>query len=311
MIAPAEDFRFGGETVRVNWHDQALRAALRPAVAHRAGGDGEPALTIDVVAKEFAGIENRGGLQVQESADALDVVDAARGVATSLHDRSRHGQFTVANPGRLPLAERAAPFRLIFQAWLRAHGAQLLHAGAVALPGRGSVLLVAPGGGGKSNTVLACLEAADFAALGEDFVAVDADATPRVWSLYSGAKLAPADVGRFSGLAGALPAGRDGADGKLLFDLGASPAARFADGVPLRAVLVLRIAGGDASRLAPAAPGEAVKAMLTSLLMVLPGARRSLFEFTTRLLRRVPAYRLELGRDPAQIAGAIRRFLES
>lgn len=310
MTAPSEDFRLAGQSLRVMWHDPALRAALRPALAHRAETGPPPSLAIDaLLVKPALPLTVTDSLHVLESRDGLTVIDPASGLMSEVNLEATRAIYGIPEPGRLPVPERAAPFRLILQTWLRAHGTHLLHAGAVGLPGRGAVLLAATGGGGKSNTFLACLASSSLQLLGEDFVAVDGAAAPRVWSLFSTAKLHAADVARFPALAGEATGSQEGPGGKVLFDLAPRHAPRFAEGLPLRAVLVLKITDSPVTRIVPANPGEAVKAMLTSLLMVLPSARRPLFEFTTGLARRVPAYRLELGRDPAQIAAGIERFL--
>lgn len=243
-----------------------------------------------------------------DDATGLTVIDAGRGMMHRIEAGGKTAAFVSPAGATLPGAERAAPFRLILQHWLRPRQVHLLHAGAVGLPGRGAVLLAAPGGGGKSNTALACLDS-PLQLLGEDFVAVDDAAAPRVWSLYSTAKLLPADLARFPGLAVDTVIPPEANDGKAVLELAHRHAGRLADALPLRAILVLQITGGPASRIVPADASAAVKAMLTSLLMVLPAARRPLFEFTTRLARRVPVYRLELGRDPHQLAETIHSFL--
>ena len=311
MNTTDECFRIAGATVRVEWGDPGVREKLHVALAHRREAPAAADLVIAAGRRAArAPVGASSGLLMHDAADGLAVDEPERGLAHRLDAGGTRATFACVDPRSLPVAECAAPFRLILQRWLRARGVHLLHAAAVGLPGRGAVLLVAPGGGGKSNTFLACLTAPALQLLGEDFVAVDgAAAGPRVWSLYSPAKLHPADLARFPALAADVAPGRDERDDKVLLDLNRRHAARFADGLPLRAILVLKIAGRPASRIVPAPPGEAVKAMLTSLLMVLPAARRPLFEFTTQLVRQVPAYRLELGTDLGQIAATIQDFL--
>lgn len=299
-------YRLAGAVVRVDWADGASRDLLGPALAHRLIAPAEPALVIRARAGEhFPNAGAPGGLLVGDEADGLSVSEPVRRMSHRLDAGGGVAEFACETPAALPGHERAAPFRLILQAWLQRRGTQLLHAAAVGLPG-GAVLLAAPSGGGKSNTTLACL-ASPLQLLGEDYVAVDGGAAPSVWSLYGTAKLHPADLARFPHL-DAMVSTPDGTDGKMLLQSGGL-AGRWGDGLPLRAILVLRITGGNETRIVPATPPDAVKAMLTSLLMVLPSARRSLFEFTTRLAARVPVYRLELGRDVRQIAAAVSGFL--
>ena len=298
--------------MRVDWGDPAVREALRAALAHRAVHAAPPELVISATRSSTASDPAVAtGMFMSDTAEGLQVDEPERGLSHRLDAAGRTAVFTCRDPQQLPVAERAAPFRLILQRWLRPRGVHLLHAGAVGLPNGDAVLLAAPGGGGKSNTVLSCLAHSSLQLLGEDFVAVDETAAPRVWSLYSSAKLPAADLARFPALATEVTAVRDETDGKVALDLSRRYRERMSDGLPLRAILVLKITGNPTNRLVPAPPGEAVKAMLTSLLMVLPSARRPLFEFTTALARKLPAYRLELGGDPGQVAATIEEFLQS
>lgn len=308
MIPVADCYRLAGAVVRVEWEAAGWRDLLGPSLVHRKIQLAAPDLVIRVRLDGRETDVSATGLTVNENGGALLITEAAHRLGHRLDAAGAEAEWTIGPDATPPVHEQAAPFRLILQAWLRRRAIQMLHAGAVGLPGRGAVLLAAPGGGGKSNTTLACLDS-PLRLLGEDYVAVDDAEVPRVWSLYSAAKLAGSDLPRFPGLpVGSVPTDRR--DGKTLLQCG-SLAGRWGDGLPIRAILVLRFAGGEATRIVPAPPGDAVKAMLTSLLMVLPSVRRPLFEFTTRLAARVPVYRLELGSDRGQIAAALKDFLEA
>jgi hypothetical protein len=304
----SECFRIAGSTVQVDWRDPAARESLRAALSHRTVSAALPDLVISA-SRLPAAFETTvaPGWFMADLPEGLEVDEPGRGLSHRLDVAAARAVFACRDARMLSAAERAAPFRLILQRWLRTRDVHLLHAGAVGLPGGDAVLLAAPGGGGKSNTVLSCLAHSSLQVLGEDFVAIDAGTRPRVWSLYASAKLSAADLVRFPTL---ISAGRGESDGKVALDLSQQHCKRMGDGLPLRAILVLKITGATGSQIIPATPGEAVKALLTSLLMVLPSARRPLFEFTTELARKLPAYRLELGRDPAQVAGAIQEFLQ-
>lgn len=308
-MSDATDFYgLGGGVVRVDWTQPDLREKLGPALVHRLIPASEPALILRASSGGMLSSNGKqGGLIAEEDASGgLMVRDTVHGLAHRLDATGTRAEFTCGPAESLPGHELAAPFRLILQLWLRRRGVQMLHAAAVGLPGRGAVLLAARSGGGKSNTTMACLESG-LQLLGEDYVAVDNCNPPRVWSLYAAAKLLSCDLSRFPHLS-AVP--RPDADGKALFQLGHLPG-RWTESLPLRAILFLHISGRPESRIVPAAPGEAVKAMLTSLLMVLPAARRPLFEFTARLAKQVPVHRLELGRQPREIAAAIQNFMET
>lgn len=310
MSDRVDHFSLGGSTVAVHWPSPAVQAELGAALQHRrtAGGTAALHLTVRTDRAPRAGGEEPG-MVVADQDSAFSVIDTLVNVGQGIDRAGAAAWMDFDGRRPLPLAEQAAPFRYVFHRWLGSRGTHLLHGGAVGLPDRGAVLLAAPGGGGKSNTLLACLPSS-LQLLGEDYVAVDAGAEPRVWSLYSSAKLYPGDLARYPGLASGVALVRDPVEAKVMLPLASVAGARFADGLPLRAILVLGIVAREESRIVPVASGTAVKALLTNPLMILPAARRGLFEFITGLARRLPVYRLELGRDPAQIAAVIERFLQ-
>ena len=309
-MKPVPDhFLLANRIVRVEWPDDGLQAVLGAALAHRKVPAASAALQITAATRADWPAATEAGRVELGGQVAITVLDPARRVALELNEAGTAAEFSCFNPAGLPAYERAAPFRLLLQRWLRAQAVHMLHAGAVGLPAKGAVLLVARSGGGKSNTVLSCL-GSPLRLLGEDFVAVDDSDAPRIWSLYSAAKLHAKDLPRFPALAADVAGIRDELDGKSVLQLGARHGDRFADGLPLRAILVLDVTGRAESRVAPALAGDAAKAMLASILMALPESRRPLFEFVTQLVRRVPVQRLEVGTDPRAIPGVILKLLE-
>jgi len=303
----SEHFGIAGTVVQVDWPDEVVRSALRGSLAARAMPASAPDLVISVRRRPIVPMAGKG-LVIDDDETGLTVTDAVHGIAQRIEANGSSAAFECPDGATLPVAERAAPFRLIFQQALRPRGIHLLHAGAVGLRGHGAVLLVAPGGGGKSNTVMACLNS-PLQLLGEDFVAVDDTVAGRVWSLYNTAKLFAGDLARFPGLAASTVVDARENEGKAVLDLTRRHGDRWADGLPLRAILVLQITGEPESRIVSSEAAAAVKAMLTSLLMVVPSARKPLFEFVIRLAQRTPVHRLELGRDPRQLAATIHDFI--
>lgn len=308
MNAP-DFFRLAGVTVRVDWRDERLRAKLAAALAHRTTTDTAATLQIEARSgrREWP-IVGDNGLLLRDDATGLDVVDSARRIALRVDAAGTRAVFECDDPDQLRVPDLGAPFHLLLQRALAPRGVHLLHAGALALPDRGAVLLAARGGGGKSNTVLASL-GSELQLIGEDYVAVDERKPPQVWSLYSTAKLHGPDVGKFPALAHDVTAPAAAGE-KALLSLGRRHAARFADGPPLRAILVLKITGQRDTRLVPAPASEALRELVANPLMIVPSARRGLFEFTTRLAARLPICRLELGTDLRQPPQLIRDFLE-
>lgn len=311
-MTEADHFRVAGGVVRVEWEDAALRTALARALAHRRVAATAPGLRLRATTRGGAWPAAAAGeLLVDDGVAGLAVLDPTRRIAHRINAAGTEAEFVCEEPDRLQGYECAAPFQLILQRWLGTRGVQMLHGGGVGVPEAGAVLFAARGGGGKSNTMLACL-GTPLHLLGEDYVAVDAGGpAPQLWSLYNTAKLHPADIDRFPELAGDVDPVRDPLNDKLVLQLGRRDTARWAEGLPLRAILVLRVTGRPATRIVPAPPAEAMKELLTSPLMLLPHVRRPLFEFVARFVRTPPVYRLELGTERGQIAGVIHEFLTS
>jgi hypothetical protein len=77
----------------------------------------------------------------------------------------------------------------------------------------------------------------------------------------------------------------------------------------LAAVLLPKVTGGQ-TRLVKAGGRDAMMALLPSNLVQLGGRRRYAVQFISELARRLPAFHLELGPDPAEIARVVTDFLE-
>ena len=86
----------------------------------------------------------------------------------------------------IPRFDVAEPIRAILSWFMREHGHQLMHAGAVGTP-QGGVLLLGRSGAGKSNTALGCMNSG-LSYASDDFCVVTAGENPLVYSLYSTGK---------------------------------------------------------------------------------------------------------------------------
>jgi hypothetical protein len=84
---------------------------------------------------------------------------------------------------------------------------------------------------------------------------------------------------------------------------------QMATSFPLRAVIVPRVAGGI-SRLRRIRGGEALRALAPTTLLQLPGGGASAFAEVADLVRRLPAWSLELGDDRAEIPQLVARAIE-
>lgn len=210
-------------------------------------------------------------------------------------------------PGGYPPWETGAPLRPFLHWHYARHSQRLAHCGTLGIDGKG-ILLAGAGGSGKSGTVVAGL-LNDLQSVGDDYILLDAADGITARPLYAVLKQDPAGFERL-GLPDYLPtSGALNWQGKhqfLIQDVApnAVPAA-----LQITALLVPRVTGDAQTRIAPLPRAEAMMALAASSTYQMPGERESGFRFFSRVARQLPCFRLELGRDPAEIAGRIGDFI--
>jgi len=228
--------------------------------------------------------------------DTLSVLDRASGKAF----------YLLRDNAPLPFWELSSPFRHILHPWFSTRGLQYTHAGAVG-GASGGVLLAGKGGSGKSTTSLLCVSAGMHYAADDYCLTRPEDA--QVFSLYNTAKLkGPEDLQRLPEMAGRSfneDSFEHGGVGKGTFNLSEVWPERMATGFPLRAILLPTITDRAESRLEPCSPGEALLALAPSTLAQLPYSGQADCLRLAALTNKVPAYRLYLGSDLAQISRLI------
>ncbi len=320
------DYRIMGRSVRLRGAGPAL-AELARAFAHLASGRSDPAsLTVhladgDAVSLPRAPWDLLGrtpstAWDADESElmhvwdERVDGLFRLDGASVSMLDHaSGVGVFWTASLARMPRYERAAPLRAILDWWGGDHGCRVVHAGAVGTE-QGGALLVGKAGSGKSTAVLACV-GSGLSYAGDDGVAVSAGTMPMVHSLYCTAKLEPCHLRRaLPLLTPMLEHSEQAHQGKRMFFLDRDRSAALTAGFPLRAVLVPRVTEGQRTTTRPVSSSAALVALAPSTLFQIPGARQQRLHHMAAVLRRVPAYALDLGSDLAAIAPAIRAVLD-
>ncbi len=302
-----------GRSLRIEGNSEAAREAVAPALAH---------LQRDLDARHA-----ESGLQwIVEDATDDDRRTDAQGVyrlpgggltmvqqdpfsiVTFAPDR---GIRLAASPAGFASGDlRAHPGSIALGAWFSGPAAQVLHVGAVAF-GSCGVLLVGASGAGKSTSVLACaLAGADF--LGDDLCLVtvgdDPNAPPNVHSLFATAKLNPDSARRLG--ADAWPTLGTTPKDKVVTH--PPPPIRIIPSAPLVAVVVLARSGGGPGAPTPLRPAEAFGALAATGASPCSGALSPSLWFSamSRLVRRVPAYRLPITWDLERVAGDIRRIAD-
>jgi hypothetical protein len=241
------------------------------------------------------------------SADCRFVAHAWPRVLSWLDRGGDHVVGCVEDAAELTPQARGRLVEPLLLVWLRDRSAQLVHAGLVARGPEG-LLLLGRSGAGKSTAALACA-LAGFAFLGDDKVALS-PGPEGAWeghSLTGVAYLEPGQLARFPDLAPWRLEGSTG-DGKALLPLGRVPAVRLVAGAHVRALAIVRIGEPCAGGPRPASRRDALLAAGLSTVLHLPIDQARALPALGDLVRRLPAYWLDLGPDPADIprrAGAI------
>jgi hypothetical protein len=214
--------------------------------------------------------------------------------------------YWTRDAARLPWHESSFPLRHLLANFFRRRDRHVIHAAAVG-DETGAVLIVGKGGSGKSTATLACATNGLFY-LGDDYTLVGVEPEPRAWSLYSSAKMNADTLNWFPQLKPFVQHDGGAKEKSSLF-LNGAPGLRFAERLPIRAVLWPRITGRAETELTPASPTTLLLALAPSSILQTPGGGDSVLRALSQLVRSVPTCILEAGNDPAQIASAIKKFL--
>jgi hypothetical protein len=320
--APVEhrSFRIGGHPVLLRFAGRGAIPSILPAFAHlRATPSDRPELVVDIWDSASTGAPPPtrppvdpdspiGAFYFFEDPPARGVFQPGMQALSAVDLGADHAWYWVADPAALPYWERAAPIRQILHWWMATRGHQQVHGGAVGTP-EGGVLLVGKGGSGKSTCSLASL-ASPLRYAGDDYTMASVAPRPWVHSLFSSGKVDPGNLWRLPHLRPAVTnSGRLATEKAVVFVDQHFPD-RPIDGFPLRAVVLPRITGGTRTRALPASGAAALAALAPSTVFQLHTAGGEALRFMARLVREVPAYVLELGRDVAEVPETILALLD-
>jgi len=310
-------YTIGGYAVQIKFAGGALVPLLTPALEHLAAPAGfdKPDLTIYAWESETThtamprrpwGSEDciaRGDIRGYKN-ERIDLALSADVGSVSLLDaRENLGVFWIRSAAHVPTYERGAPFRSILHWWMRRHGRLLVHAGAVGWRDRG-VLLVGKAGSGKSTSALTSM-LKGWRYLSDDYCLLAVEGTPRVYSLYNSAKLTAAHLENFPALQAAVSNPAELAAEKALLYIRNYMPDRLISDIPVAMVLLPRVSGLPETRLRPASPTVALRALAPSSLFQLPGTGRFEFLALADFVKRVPCFHLDLGTRLDKIPDAI------
>jgi hypothetical protein len=295
-----------------------LTAAIEFAEVRGADGDAFRVIALDSTAPGVGKLPHwqileahSGRLEQQYECRALQLImrydaDGRTWRVASLARRS--AVIWTADARRLPDWEDAAPLRdvlhwaCIRSPWFLAHGAAIGSA-------EGGVLFTGPGGSGKSTTTAAAV-LSGLQTAGDDFVLLD----PRgleIHALYDAVKLDQDGLRRLPHFPAEVGNPARSAAGKACFRVSQACASAFAPRLRLRAIVLPRLAQADKTTVLPATESEAMRALAPSTLLLLRGGQAETAAKTAALVRSVPAFRMELGQYPAEVAGALADLVRS
>ena len=297
--------------VRIRFAGARAAEALRPAFAHLETREDEPpALTLHVWDSGTPRAEaNAAGASYYYEQDGVRALhQPASDVFSVLTAEADTGWFWMPDANGLPYWDYTAPFRHLLSWWLDAQGVRQVHGGAVGTED-GGVLLVGPGGSGKSTTALSTLPDQRLCYAGDDYVAVGSGGAPAVHSLYSSGKVHPDDLHRLPHLEPALADGTR-PDEKAVFYVEQAFPGRSIAGFPLRAIVVPRVTDRRAARALPGTRAEVLAAFAPSTIFQLHPPARDALAWMAGLVRAVPTFVLELGSDVETIPPELLRILE-
>lgn len=310
-----------GLGVKVQVIGEMLAKRVAPALAHlRVAPQTPPSLTIflwDVAVSPVqlppspwlpSDHRERSELRGYQDGRFLAAYQLDSGTFSLLDRQTQVGFYVVQAANQLPYYEDGMPLRTLLHWALRDQGRQLVHAAAVGNV-HGGVLIVGKSGSGKSTTALAALLAGmRYAA--DDYCVVGTEPEPVVYSIYNSGKVAADHLHHFPALTPLVNNPSGLAEGeKALLLLQQHFPEQLAPCLPLRAILLPTITGEKATSLTATSKSEALRALAPSTLFQLSTGGEQDFRFLSRLVGQVPAYRLNLGTELAQIPKAIQSLL--
>ena len=217
----------------------------------------------------------------------------------------------IASPAALESGDlRAHPGNYAISSWIASPSMRTVHAGAVALGGRG-VLLLGVGGRGKTTTALACARDG-FSFMGDDLCIVEAgDALtgrpPFVHGMFATAKLNPdsrtrLDASNWTEL-GTTPKGKNVV--RVPEKLG------FAHSVPLAVIVAVRAGQGMRTETRRLDPRDAFRQLILAAKQGTPGSvPTQWFSAAAAVAREVPVFELNLTWDLDRVTSTVRGIVD-
>jgi GT2 family glycosyltransferase len=320
QVDPIEhQIELAGIHICLRFAGPALERQLMPALSHRiVTADTLPTMTIHVWDSESTGVvlsgppvekyclSERGDIWTFDSRRYRSAFHYSEFSLNLMDLVSGQAVFWVNSANKLAYWTIASPFRTLFHWCAEQHGAQLVHAAAVGIDGKGA-LITGRGGVGKSSTALTCVEAG-FDYVGDDYVLLTIDGGTRAHSIYRTAKVERQDVARYPRLA-------DGPEYRIANAGDNAKAVLYlsdclVNSVSIAAVLSPQIGQADSACVEPVDSNYLLGAASYTTVAQLPHAGPQTTAFLEKMLHQTPGRKLVLGRDRGSAATVLRALLE-
>lgn len=314
-------YDIAGTTVCLVFAGDALIPFLSPALSHlQLPEDSDAEATIHIWDSESTGVEmipppcekhhytDRGDIWGFNSNRIKTAFHWSEFSVNVMDLDTNNAVYWIKNPENLPYWATSSPFRTIFNWWMEKNGGQLMHAAAVGTDD-GAVLITAKGGAGKSTTAVSSLLDGMYY-LADDYLIVKKDPTPKVFTLYSTAKIGVNDAHQFPGLKEYTAEHIDEDQEKNVFFLHPAFQDQIAKELRIKTILMPSIQPDqEETTFSPISFWRINRAMSFTTMAQLPGAGTHTHEFFQELCESLPTMTLNLGYDIAQVPKALRNHL--
>lgn len=210
----------------------------------------------------------------------------------------------------MPIHQQSKPHNQLLAMWYGDQGVQVLHSGMVA-KGNAGVLFAGPSRAGKTTSSLVCAQNG-FSFLGEDFVGLARNDENSFLghSLFHSVRLTPGHLKNFPQMAiHAQPDISPLDEKKLVFFSDAYPE-KIIHSVPVKLVLFPRVTQAEKISYEPISKGKALLRFAYSCLRVPSRTKGNGMDILADLISNTPTYWLNLGKNPADIPGAVENILD-
>ena len=316
------DFHLGSARVRVQTSREILSEWLTPALANILAintGNTAPEFNLNIALLTdlveigdlafWVGRGSRHGLyeSIDVSGDVFLFEHSSRFLAY-WSPLKRKAFVCLDNLQNLAAWELAAPIKSVIHGICTGTPLQLIHAGGV---GRsdGGVLLLGPGGSGKSTTALACL-GSKLGYTADDYCLVETNPQPMAYQLYTTAKLRPENIHRFESMRPRFKRNDDRLGDKPTIFLNEEDNFTNLRSFPIRALVLPKVTGLLETSWQRCSAASAWRALAPNTIAQLPLCGNETFAKITSLTRTVPAYEMHVGTDLSKISVCIEEILK-